>query len=60
MDNIRSNPSVLVAPHRNTMPLTTLIGAILAVILTALAFGSAMTSADAPMEDPPALTLYGP
>jgi hypothetical protein len=47
-------------PQRNSMPLMTLIGAVVAVLLTAVAFGSALTSAIAPPDDPAALSLVGP
>jgi hypothetical protein len=44
----------------NSLPLTTLIGVALAVVLTLLALGSALSGAPAQPDEPGALTLIGP
>jgi hypothetical protein len=44
---------------RYAMPLTTFIGAALAILLTVFALCAALTS-DVPAQDPTALTLIGP
>jgi hypothetical protein len=41
-------------------PVTTLIGAALAIVLTAFALGSVVTGGQAPADEPPALSLIGP
>ena len=45
---------------RNAMPLTTFIGAALAILLTVLALGAAIAVGNVPTEDPSALSLIGP
>ena len=45
---------------RYAMPLTTFIGAALAILLTVFALGAAMSGSNVTTEDPPALSLIGP
>jgi hypothetical protein len=45
---------------RNAMPLTTFIGAALAILLTVFALGAAITGGNARSQDPAALSLIGP
>ena len=42
------------------LPVATLIGAALAIVLTAFALGSAVTAGKAPADEPAALSLIGP
>jgi hypothetical protein len=42
------------------LPVATLIGAALAIVLTAFALGSAVTGGKASADEPPALSLFGP
>jgi hypothetical protein len=42
------------------LPVATLIGAALAIVLTAFALGSAVTGGEAPADEPAGLSLIGP
>jgi hypothetical protein len=44
----------------HALPVATLIGAALAVVLTAFALGSAVTGGEAPADEPAAQSLIGP
>ena len=44
----------------HALPVATLIGAALAVVLTAFALGSAVTGGKAPADEPATLSLIGP
>jgi hypothetical protein len=44
----------------HALPVATLIGAALAIVLTAFALGSAVTGGEAPEDEPAAMSLIGP
>ncbi len=61
MSNIQSQtPDFGFRADPHAMPLTTFIGAALAILLTVLALGAAITGGNARSEDPAALSLIGP
>ena len=61
MSNIQSRaPDFRLDADRYVLSLTTFIGAAVAILLTVLALGAALTSANVPTQDPAPLSLIGP